>query len=396
MSRVILHVDMDAFFASVEQRDRPELRGKPVVVGGPSKRGVVCAASYEVRPYGVRSAMPMGEALRRCPQAIVVAPRREAYVAASEKVFEIFHRYTPLVEGLSLDEAFLDVTDSRSLFGDGASIAEEIRASIRKELSLTASAGVGPSKFVAKLASDMRKPDGLFLVPDDLGAFLGPLPIERMWGIGVKTAPRLHALGVRTFKDALACDRRSLRRALGEGMTEHLLALSRGEDPRVVEPDRAAKSVGAEETFEEDLRDAEAIELAILSQAERVGFRALREGCRGRTVTVKLKYADFTLETRQTTLPEAIWDTASLMDSARRLLPEFSRSKPVRLVGISLSGLEERAALSLFPDETRLRREKLQGTLLAIHDRFGSASVKRAALIEREESVGELDPRRRG
>ncbi|MBZ0119605.1 MAG: DNA polymerase IV, partial [Sandaracinaceae bacterium] len=191
-ARQILHVDMDAFYASVEQRDEPSLRGKPVIVGGPSRRGVVCAASYEVRPFGVRSAMPMGEAMRRCPHAIVVAPRMERYADVSAQVFAIFRRFTPLVEGLSLDEAFLDVTASRSLFGDGVEVARQIRAAIRSELELTASAGVAPSKFVAKIASDENKPDGLTVVRDgEVESFLAALAIERMWGVGPKAAERL-------------------------------------------------------------------------------------------------------------------------------------------------------------------------------------------------------------
>src|SRR5271169_828831 len=193
---------MDAFYASVEQRDDPALRGKPVIVGGRSRRGVVLAASYEVRPFGVRSAMPMAEALRRAPHAVVVPPRREAYAQASESAFAVFHRYTPLVEPLSLDEAFLDVTASQSLFGDGEQIAAAIRRDIRQELQLVASAGVAPSKFVAKVASDLGKPDGLLVVrAGEEAAFLAPLPIERMWGVGPKTAPKMHALGYRTLGD---------------------------------------------------------------------------------------------------------------------------------------------------------------------------------------------------
>src|SRR5580698_11007059 len=233
-ARTILHVDMDAFYASVEQRDDPALRGKPVIVGGRSRRGVVLAASYEVRPSGVRSAMPMAEALRRAPDAIVVPPRRDAYAEASEQAFAIFRRYTPLVEPLSLDEAFLDVTGSRAIFGDGEAIASAIKRDVRQELRLTASAGVAPCKFAAKIASDLRKPDGLVVVPSgEVAAFLAPLPVERMWGIGPKTAPKMHAMGYRTIGDLARADESALERLLGSWGTE-VGRLARGEDARDV------------------------------------------------------------------------------------------------------------------------------------------------------------------
>src|SRR6185369_11444289 len=210
-----IHVDMDAFFASVEQRDNPAIRGKPVVVGGAARRGVVSAASYEARVFGVRSAMPMAEAMRRCPHAVVVPPSRGKYEEASERVFEVFHQYTPLVEGLSIDEAFLDVTESRSLFGDGETIARAIREDVKQTTGLTASAGVASCKFVAKIASDMNKPDGLTVVGADVAAFLAPLPVERMWGIGPKTAPTLRRLGYRTLGDLAKADPAILERTLG-------------------------------------------------------------------------------------------------------------------------------------------------------------------------------------
>ncbi|HWL86674.1 MAG TPA: DNA polymerase IV, partial [Polyangiaceae bacterium] len=249
--RSIVHVDMDAFYASVEIRDAPALRGKPVLVGGAKRRGVVLAASYEARVFGAHSAMPMAEAMRLCPQATVVPPRHERYAEVSRKVFAIFERYTPLVEGLSMDEAFLDVTESRSLFGDGAAIARAIKSDVSKELGLTASAGVATSKFVAKVASDLKKPDGLVVVPEDregVAAFLAPLAIERMWGVGPKTSPRLRALGICTLGDLASCDERVLDDMLGS-WGRHVRELARGIDPREVEPDRAAKSVGAEETY---------------------------------------------------------------------------------------------------------------------------------------------------
>ncbi|MCW5833859.1 MAG: DNA polymerase IV, partial [Labilithrix sp.] len=233
--RQILHIDMDAFFASVEQRDDPSLRGRPIVVGGAARRGVVAAASYEARVFGVRSAMPMAEALRRCRDLVVVPPRGRRYAEVSERVFDVFHEYTPLVEGLSLDEAFLDVTASRRLFGDGAAIARRIKEGVLEATGLTASAGVAPCKFAAKIASDLDKPNGLTVVPSDVAGFLAPLPIERMWGIGPKTAPTLRRLGYRTLGDLAKADPDALERALGSWGPE-VRELARGNDPRDVVP----------------------------------------------------------------------------------------------------------------------------------------------------------------
>lgn len=381
--RQILHVDMDAFYASVEQRDDPALRGKPVIVGGRSRRGVVAAASYEVRPFGVRSAMSMVEALQRCPEAIVVAPRMRHYADVSAKVFDIFHRFTPLVEGLSFDEAFLDVTGSQRLFGDGVAIARQIRAAIRDELSLTASAGVAPAKFVAKVASDLDKPDGLVVVaPEGVREFLAPLPIERMWGVGKKAAARLRAHGFRTLGDLATTPVESLEAVLGSwGRSVH--ALARGEDEREVVPDRDAKSIGAEETFESDLRTLEALERPLLHQAGRVAGRLSRAGLRARCVTVKLKYGDHSTKTRQTRLPEPVADTDSIYDAARALLPRFpSVARGVRLTGVSCSELHEGpAAPTLFPDEKRARREQIEALTGELRERFGKAGLTRGRLV---------------
>jgi DNA polymerase-4 len=301
-ARQILHVDMDAFYASVEQRDAPSLRGKPVLVGGRSQRGVVLAASYEARPFGVRSAMSMREALIRCPGAIVVAPRMARYSEVSGEVFSILRSFTPLVEGLSLDEAFLDVTASVSLFGSGRAIAARIKELIFQETGLRASAGVAPSKFVAKIASDLHKPDALVEVePHDVPAFLARLPIERMWGVGVKTAPKLHDAAIHTLGDLAESDARTLERVLGTwGLDAQ--ALARGIDPRPVVPDRSAKSVGAEATFEVDISDRTRLERHLLDQAARVARRLCRQGLQGRIVVVKLKYADFTVKSRRMAL----------------------------------------------------------------------------------------------
>ena len=385
MERAILHVDMDAFYASVEQRDDPRLRGKPVIVGGPSRRGVVAAASYEVRRFGVRSAMSMVEALQRCPDAIVVPVRMARYQAVSAEVFEVFRRYTPLVEGLSLDEAFLDVTGSRRLFGDEVQIARRIKAEIREATGLTASAGVAPSKFVAKVASDLDKPDGLVVVArEGLEVFLAPLPIERMWGVGPKAAAKLRALGFSTFGDLASTPVGDLETVLGSwGRSVH--ALARGEDERPVVPEREAKSLGAEETFERDRRSAAELEPFLLGQAQRVAARLTRAGLRGRCVTVKVKYVGHRLKTRQTRLPEPVSDTDSIYEAARGLLARFPElGRGVRLTGVSVSELSEGpVAPTLFPDERRERREKVEAVTQALGERFGKGTVKRGRLLGR-------------
>jgi DNA polymerase-4 len=384
--RTILHVDMDAFYASVEQRDNPGLRGKPVIVGGPSRRGVVLAASYEVRPFGVQSAMPMTEALRRAPQAVVVAPRHDRYAQVSDGAFAIFRRYTPLVEALSPDEAFLDVTASRALFGDGEAIARAIKADMVRELGLTASAGVAPCKFAAKVASDLKKPDGLVVVAGGVAEFLAPLPVERMWGVGPKTAPRLRALGFATIGDLARGSTRVLRRELGS-WGDYVAQLARGEDDRDVHPARLARSVGAEQTYEEDLVGGEAIASTLLTHSGRVARRLIRSHLEARTVSVKIKYSDFTLRTRSMTLPEAVQDTDAIHRAALELLARVPLDKRrVRLTGVSVTGLVRAAgALPLFPDEPAEKRRKLEEVTAQIADRFGDDDVlTRASLLRKK------------
>ena len=382
--RQILHVDMDAFYASVEQNDDPALRGRPVVVGGRSRRGVVCAASYEARKFGVFSAMPMGEALRRCPVAVVILPRMDRYAEVSAAVFDIFHRFTPLVEGLSLDEAFLDVTGSQALFGDGQSIARAIKDAVRADTGLTASAGVAPCKFAAKVASDLEKPDGLVVVREgEVAAFLAPLPIERMWGVGPKTAPRMREAGFATLGDLARADPRRLERLLGSwGL--HVHALARGEDPRSVDPEGLAKSIGAEQTYEEDLTCRAALARSLLDHAARVARRLVHEGLTARAVTVKLKYADFTLRSRQITLPAAVCDTQSIYDAACELLDKFPRgSGRVRLTGVSVSHLSgDPPEPTLFPDRAAEKRRRLEEVVSSVAARFGGEGITRATLLD--------------
>ena len=387
--RQILHVDMDAFYASVEQRDDPSLRGKPLIVGGRSRRGVVSAASYEVRRFGVHSAMPMAEALRLCPHAVVVEPHMSRYAEVSADVFAIFRRYTPLVQGLSLDEAFLDVTASRSLFGDGRAIARRIKDEIRSELALTASAGVAASKFAAKVASDLEKPDGLVVVPEDVAAFLAPMPIERMWGIGQKTAPKMRALGYATLGDLARARPKDLERALGSWGLQ-VARLARGEDDREVDPSGLAKSVGAEQTYERDLTSREDIERTLLVHAERVAQRLVEEGLSARIVVVKLKYADFTLRTRRETLVEPVLDARSIHEAACRLMDGFpARRDGVRLTGVSVAGLVEGPPPRLLiGGEEAEKRRKVEELVAKVKGKFGVEGMTRATLLEREESVG--------
>lgn len=397
MARAIIHVDMDAFYASVEQRDDPRLRGKPVVVGGNPRRGVVLAASYEVRPFGVRSAMPMARAMRLAPRAIVVPPRFEAYVEASEAVHAIFERYTPSIEPLSLDEAFLDVTASGALFGPPGAIAARIRREIAEELRLPASAGIAPVKFVAKVASDLAKPDGQCEVkPDDARNFLAPLPISRLWGVGPKTEQTLFALGLRTIGDVATRDPVWLEARLG-ALGLHLHALALAHDDREVVPDRQAKSIGAEDTFAEDLGDLEALGLHVHGQALRVARRLRRAGVRARAVVLKYKLADFRLKTRRTTLPEPTDDGRVLHEHARRMLAEaFPLPLPVRLTGVSAQDLvaSQVAQLELF-ESSAARSRRLNATLDAIALRFGAGAVVPAALADLAAEGPEDEARRR-
>jgi DNA polymerase-4 len=382
--KTVLHVDMDAFYASVEQRDDPKLRGRPLIVGGSSRRGVVLAASYEVRPFGVRSAMSMAEALRRAPHAVVVPPRFDRYEGASAQVFAIFRRYTPLVEPLSLDEAFLDVTASRALFGEGEVVARAIKRDVAHELGLTASAGVAPCKFAAKIASDLRKPDGLVVVRQDgVAPFLDPLPVERMWGVGPKTAPKMRQLGLSTIGDLARADPREMLRHFG-AWGEEMVRLARGEDDRDVDPFGVARSIGAEQTYEDDLVAVDAIRQTLLEHSSRVARRLIRNGLRARTVVVKVKYSDFKICTRSATLPEPVQDTDAIYRAAVALLARVPLgSRRVRLTGVSVSGIEVGGPpLTLIPDVESDKRRRVEEIAAQIAQRFGDErTVTRATLL---------------
>jgi DNA polymerase-4 len=368
---------MDAFYASVEQRDDPRLRGKAVAVGGSARRGVVLAASYEARPFGVRSAMPMARALRLCPHLIVVPPHFDRYLEASEQVFAVFHEFTPEVEGLSLDEAFLDVTRSLALFGPAEEQARKIKAGIRERLGLTASVGIAEVKFAAKVASDLGKPDGLLVVPDGgVREFLAPLPVSRLWGVGPKTEKVVLALGLRTIGDVAKSDEGWLERELGS-LGPWLLALARGIDPRPVEADREAKSIGAEETFEEDLQ-GEDLHPFLHGQALRVAARLRRAGVRARAIHLKVKSASFRITTRQRTLAEPTDDGATIYAVVRELLTQVPAG-PVRLTGVHASGLHAQLPL---PDGQGDRRARLNASIDRIQERFGPDALVPAELFE--------------
>jgi len=384
-ARQIIHLDMDAFYPAVEVLDNPDLKGKPVIVGGSRNRGVVSSASYEARKFGVHSAQPMATAMRLCPHGIYLPVRMSRYQEVSDQIFEIFHRFTPLVEGLSIDEAFLDVTGSVRLFGKPEDIARKIKETVFKETGLTVSAGVAPSKFVAKIASDMDKPDGLTVVhPDRVREFLDPLPIRKMWGVGKVTQEALERLGIRTFKDLSQMPLEVLEKHFGKhGMKMHLL--SKGVDEREVVPERDAKSVGHEDTFETDIIDPSPAKKELLALAHRVAHRMRQDKVTGETVTLKVKYSDFTLITRSATLPEATDDASVIYSTACTLLEKTAVGKrPVRLLGISVSNLsgEPESQLSLFLGEKGpAKKSKLNTALDSIQEKFGDKCIRPGTLI---------------
>jgi DNA polymerase-4 len=380
--RTILHVDLDAFFAAVEQRDRPELRGKPVIVGGggPSDRGVVSAASYEARVFGVHSAMPLREAGRLCPHGIFLPVDGAKYLAVSREVMTILRRFTPLVEPISIDEAFLDVSASRALFGDGAAVARLIKDAVHDEIGLTISVGVARTKLVAKIASDLRKPDGLVVVPaGEEAAFLAPLPITRLWGVGEQTAAALRDYGVVTIGDLAVLPGDLLGRRFGKH-GEALTQRARGIDADTVSDPADAKSIGHEHTFDVDTVDREMIERTLLAMAEGVAGRLRAGGVKAGTIAVKIRDSSFRTITRQRTLPEPtdltepIWHVA--LDLAR---PEV-RGIRVRLLGVTASHLEMPDQMALFEGDDVRRRRAVEAAD-EIRRRFGERAVTRARLI---------------
>ena len=369
-------------------REDPSLAGLPVVVGadprGGRGRGVVAAASYEARAYGIHSAMPIGQAYRRCPTAVYLRPRGRLYTAASARFMAILARFTDLVEPLSIDEAFLDVTASRRLFGDGGTIARRIKDAVRAEERLVASVGVAPSKFLAKLASDLGKPDGLLVVPpDDVAAFVRDVPVQRLWGAGPKALPGFRRLGVCTIGEVAALPRARLIEVFGDALGGHFHALARGDDPRPVRPDRQRKTISRETTFAQDVRDRARVEQALRELVEQVAHRLRRAHRAGERVHLKLRTADFTTVTRQARLPAPADTGEALWPVARRLLASADRTRQaIRLVGVGVSLAAEERQLPLFEPAVD-RQRRVAGALDQLAARFGADVIARGAVRDR-------------
>ncbi len=381
---------MDAFFPAVELLDNPSLKGKAVIVGGTRNRGVVSSASYEARKFGVHSALPISTAKRLCPQGIFLPVRMERYKAVSNKIFEIFYRFSPLVEPLSIDEAFIDVTGSQRIFGTPEEITKKIKKTIVDEIGLTVSAGIAPSKFIAKIASDLNKPDGLTIVKEnEIMDFLAPLSIEKLWGVGKVTQKILAQYGIQTIGDLRQIPSEIIQKRLGQhGL--HLHRLSSGIDNREVTPGHEIKSVGGEETFPEDILDKEAARKELLTLAVKISKRLRNKGIGGRTITLKLKYADFRQITRSETLPEATDDGTEIYRVACRLLLTRTEAgkRPIRLLGISLSHLrhqgESEQPLLFHTDNPYNRKKNLNLAIDKIHEKFGDEALLPGTLLEKK------------
>jgi DNA polymerase IV len=377
--RSILHVDMDAFFAAIEQRDDPSLRGKPILVGGRGNRGVVSTASYEARVFGCRSAMPVSRALRLCPEAIVVPTRFKAYKEASQQVRDIFERYTDQIQPISIDEAFLDVTGCRRLFGGGVTIAKAIRRDIFEATKLTASVGVAPNKFLAKLASDLDKPDGLTVItPETIDTILPPLPLSRIWGIGPKAAGRLAGMGLKTIGDLRRMEPAWFGQHFGSwgGRIQQLI---HGIDDRPVECDGQAKSIGHEQTFGVDLIEKDQVRDVLLQQADAVGARIRRQQFYASGVTVKIRFGNFQTITRSARLPNPTDRTMTIYRAARALFDAWAEEsfQPVRLIGTQTTGFVKEAQLGLFQPAVDERQGRVDQAVDAIKNRFGTAAIRR-------------------
>ncbi len=379
---MILHVDMDAFYASIEQRENPNLKGRPLIVGGSAEgRGVVAAASYEARSFGIHSAMATRRAIQLCPNLAIVRPRIDFYAKVSQEIRAIFAEFTPLIEPLSLDEAFLDVTATAHLFGSPENIGRTIKQKILAELQLVASVGMGPNKFIAKVASDLRKPDALVIVrSEETQDFLDPLPIERVWGVGKVTSAVFRKLSIRTIGELRRLDLETLRSIFGN-MAEHYWSLSRGIDARKVTPDREAKSISSETTFAADIDDREALASCLVHLVESVSRRLRNHQLRCKGIEVKVKYSDFQFLSRSQTLPVATDVTSELLEAATKLFHAKvpNDGKSVRLLGFGVHHFEqgELTQMSLFDEETHQRDRKLDSVTDIIAEKFGSAAIRR-------------------
>jgi DNA polymerase-4 len=376
VARSILHVDMDAFFASVEQMDHPALRGKPVLVGHDGPRGVVAAASYESRAFGCHSAQPIAIAKRMCPTAIIVPVRGERYREVSRQVFGIFDQFSPVVEPLSVDEAFLDLTGTERALGEAEVVARQLKDCIRRQVGLTASVGVAPNKFLAKLASDMHKPDGLVVIrPEDVERILPALAVTKLWGIGKATAARLESVEIKTIAHLRRTPVKLLQSYLGTEATRYL-NLAHGIDDRAVVPDREARSIGHEQTFEIDLIHPEEVRRVLLDQVEQVGSRLRKHGVQARGVSLKIRFGNFETITRSKALKEATDSTAELWQAARRLFDAW-KFQPVRLIGVTAERLVREGQMGLFVDPVREKQRKLDAVADQINSRFGKRAIRR-------------------
>jgi len=380
-NRWIIHVDMDAYFSAVEQRDNPAYLGKPVIIGGQGGRGVVSTASYEARKYGITSAMPMVEARRRCPVGIFLPPNMDKYAQTSDQIRHIFEAFSPIIEPLSMDEAFLDVTGMKYLYPDITDIPRQIKERIKRELDLTASAGLAANKFLAKLASDLQKPDGLVVIhPGEEIGLLAPMPVTKLWGVGDATARILKKLHIETIEDFRCCDLKTLEHHLGTCPIE-LYNLAWGRDDRPVIPDREAKSIGSETTFTMDIWSKDEMRGVLLALAGKVGWRLRKAGLYARTVTVKIRFSSFRTITRSVTLPSSLSLDEDIYQTACEMINKIPIYESVRLLGVTVSKLGQGGRqISLF-EVTNERQEKITAVMDQLKDKFGEAIITRGRIL---------------
>lgn len=381
MERIIMHVDMDAFFASVEQLDHEEYRGKPLIVGGIGGRGVVSTCSYEARKFGVYSAMPTAKAMKLCPQGIFIQGNYPRYAEVSQQIFDIFDHYSPLIEPLSIDEAFLDLTGMERLMDSPRQYALKLKQEIKEKTGIVASVGIAPNKFLAKIASDLEKPDGLVIVnKDHVQAFLDPLPVRRIWGVGAKTAAVLDRMRVKTIADLRKMSYEELHKTFGDKTARHLFLLAQGIDERPVAPRGRAKSIGNETTFSEDLQSAEAALEVLLYLSVKVGWRLRQAGFKAKTVQLKLRQSDFSTFTRQKQLFEPSNFDNDIYTAIKNLFENLNITRGIRLLGVSTTGFEEMESLSLFHDE---KKDRLYQAIDDINSKYGKLGVTRGALLNK-------------
>lgn len=378
--RLIMHVDMDAFFASVEQLDHPEYRGKPLIVGGLDGRGVVSTCSYEARKFGVHSAMPVARAQRLCPQGIFIRGNYPRYSEVSHEIFGIFSRFSPVIEPLSIDEAFLDITGMERLMKSPEEYARRLKKEILEDTGIVASVGIAPNKFLAKIASDLDKPDGLVVIPEErVHEILDELPVTRIWGVGKKTSGILSNLRIRKVKDIRNAEYTFLARHLGDNMASHLKQLAEGIDTRPVAPRGEAKSVGKEVTFTEDLQNSEDAEAVLLDLSTKVGWRLRQNKLKGRTIQLKLRKSDFTTYTRSKTIPEQTCYDREIYEIAKELFRKLGIFHGIRLLGVAVSGFEQ-GEVSLFNDNEK--KDKLYAAIDGIKAKFGDKGIMKAKLMK--------------